>query len=515
MKTTSRSFFKFMSKPGCGVLLAASCLAISPAAQATPDLIIDTFDTASSASAWSRWWGNAPQTYTWDGTVDAAGNANSGSLKVTVDFNLAAYGGENQFAAVRGFPTMDGGKYTNLVFDLLWDQSSPRRTSDFGWFEPMLENQDYSQTSLTPFGVPTAPGWIHVVLPINPTAPALSTIRGLGLKMWSGDPAAGFTGRATFWVDNVKFIGNPDGVVTPPPTLSVEKPEYGLHMFASAPGAQYQRQSIRTKTPAYSWVGASDPVTYSFTIGKYPGNAYSGFQTHLFIVPGSNVPTYETSPDWNEPNVIFLQIANNADGTAYGAFRYKTNEPSGNTMIFGSGTIATIGSASALGTWNLTFNPDGQISLTSPSGANTNFSMPPDAVSRFTGPAYAYLGIQPNNLPAIGQSATINNFAITGVPIPIGETFGGVTLDSDTWQIIADDVTGVVLVPFDALLWISWSLPDSGFGLQYFTDLNYPGDAVNYPGTGVQIGDRKRRLIRNGDFPASPTGNYFFRMIKP
>src|SRR4051812_28122115 len=197
MKTIPRPFFNSIQKSGFGVLLAASWLAISPAARATPDLVVDTFDTASSASAWVKWWGSAPQTYTWDGTVDANGNASSGSLKVTVDFNLASYGGDNQFAAVRGFPTMDGGKYTNLVFDLLWDQSSPRRTSDFGWFEPMLENQDYSQTSLTPFGVPTAPGWIHVVLPINPTAPALATIRGLGLKMWSGDAAAGFTGRAT------------------------------------------------------------------------------------------------------------------------------------------------------------------------------------------------------------------------------------------------------------------------------------------------------------------------------
>ena len=146
------------------------------------------------------------------------------------------------------------------------------------------------------------------------------------------------------------FYGTPQGrriVSTTGPKVNWRSPTMS---YAFDPGAQYQRQSIRTKNPAYSWVGASDPVTYSFTIGNYPGRTYSGFQTHLFIVPGSNLPTYETSPDWNEPNVIFLQIANNADGTAYGAFRYKTNQPSGNSMIFGNGTIATIGSASALGT---------------------------------------------------------------------------------------------------------------------------------------------------------------------
>ncbi|HUR45924.1 MAG TPA: hypothetical protein VMZ27_08640 [Candidatus Saccharimonadales bacterium] len=512
---TSPAFTSYLKKTALPLLLAASWLSSPGVATATDDYVVDTFDSAASASGWSRWWGSAPQTYTWDGTVDANGSATSGSLKVTVDFNRASYGGDNQFAAVRGFPVMDGAKYSNLVFDILWDPSSPQRADDFGWFEPMLRNSDYSQNNLPPFGVTKTPGWIHVVLPINPAAPKLSTVTGVALKMWAGDATAGFTGRATFWVDNVKFIGIPDTVVTPPPTLGAKKPIPGLNIFASAPGAQYQRQSIRTKSAAFSWVGAADPVTYSFTIADYPSGTYSGFQTHLFIVPGSNLPTYETSPDWNEPNVVFLQVANNADGTGYASFRYKTNQPSGNSMLFGAGTIASIGTPDVRGTWNLTFNPDGQISLTAPGGANTNFTMPPDAVSLFSGPAYAYLGVQPNVLSSIGQSAVIRSFYITGVATPVGETFGGLSLDPDTWEKIADDTSGLMVLPLDAALWLSWTLPDKDFSLQYFEDITYPGDAIAFSGTGVQIGDKKRLLLRQQDLPASSTGNYFFRMVKP
>src|SRR5262249_9204828 len=139
----------------------------------------------------------------------------------------------------------------------------------------------------------------------------------------------------------------------------------------------------------------------------------------------TSVPTYENSPDYNEPNVVFLDIQNNAQGTVYANFRYKTNLPSGNSMIYGSGTIAGIAAPSPLGTWNLTFDPGGQISLTTPNGAVTNFSMPADAVNLFKGSAYAYFGVQPNQLTNIGQSVTFTHLQISGVSIPIDEAFTG------------------------------------------------------------------------------------------
>jgi len=500
-------------------LLAVSLvfLAGSSCIRAADDYLVNAFDAASEAAQWAKWWGSAPQTYSWDGSMDAQTNSSSGALRVAVQFNLASYGGDNQFAVLRNFSgTLDGSQYTNLIFDIFMDTDSPVRSfGDYGYLEVGFRNQDYSQNWLGGVSLPTTGGWLHFVFPINPNAPKIDTVAGVVLKMWSGDPTWGQTGTTTFWVDNVKLIARTD-ISAPPPSMTIEKATPGLRMFASAAGSQYQRQSIRTRLTSYSWVGATDPVTYSITISDYPGTNYSGFQTHLFIVHGSSVPNYETSPDWNEPHVVFLQIANNADGSAYAAFRYKVNEPSGNTMIFGNGTIATIGSPQAKGTWNLTFNPAGDINLTAPNGANTNFAMPSGDVGYFSGPAYAYFGVQPNALGNIGQSATLAHIQVTGVAAPIDDTFNSPSLDTTTWEVIADDAAGIVQVPPEAALWLTWTLPDRSFALQITDDLS-PVPAWSSLSTVAprQIGDRRRALVTHDQLPSSSTGNYFFELIKP
>ena len=105
-------------RPG---LIVSLCLVAAAGLRAADDFLINAFDSETEASQWARWWGSALQTYEWDASVDADGNASSGSLKVTVQFNLATYGGDNQFAALRNFTSLDGSQYTNLVMDILWD----------------------------------------------------------------------------------------------------------------------------------------------------------------------------------------------------------------------------------------------------------------------------------------------------------------------------------------------------------------------------------------------------------
>ena len=107
----------------------ASCLLAVTTARGADDLILNTFATADEAAQWSRWWGAAAQTYEFDATRDASDDPASGSLKVTVQFDLATHGGDNQFAALRQFNAVDGTKYTNLVMDLYWDPASPQRPS--------------------------------------------------------------------------------------------------------------------------------------------------------------------------------------------------------------------------------------------------------------------------------------------------------------------------------------------------------------------------------------------------
>ena len=157
-------------------------------------------------------------------------------------------------------------------------------------------------------------------------------------------------------------------------------------------------------------------------------------------------------------------------------------------MLYGSGTIAVIGSPQVKGTWNLTFNPGGEISLSAPNGSYTNFSMPPDAVTLFNGPAYAYFGVQPNQQTSIGQAAVFGHIQISGVSSPIDRNFPNPTLDSGTWEISAEDPLGFAVAAPDALFWLAWTFPDTGYRLQITDDLGVTGWADFSPAKG-QIGD--------------------------
>lgn len=498
-------------------LVATSCLP----AFAQTDLVINTFDTEESVAGWTRWWGAAPQAYEFDATVDANNNANSGSLKATVDFDAASYGGDNQFALQGAFPdnlAVDGTKYTNLVFDLRWAGTSPKNTAgNFGYLEPGFRTTDWAQIWLTGFNVTAGDEWVQVTLPINPAAAKIDIINGVVLKLWSG--GSGLTGTTTFWVDNVKLIANPNTEI-PKPTLAVETPKTGLRLTASGSNI-YQRQNIRTTDGMYSWIGATAPVSYSFTIKEYPVEA--GFQSHIFLVPGSDLPTWEASPDWNRPSVIFLDISNNAEGGGYANFRYKVDAPNSNTMIYNNnpengpvGALGGVGSTNILGTWTLTFTSDTTAVVTTPDGSTATFELPADHAAQFADPLYAFFGVQPNGENRLGKTAVFSNVKISGVVTPIDDSFAGVApseeapldLDPLVWTRVADSAVGIVLVPPTVKYEITWTVPAAGFVLQSSTDLSAWND-VGAPA--AQIGDKVRSLLSTLPDPTAA----FFRLIKP
>ena len=341
----------------------------------------------------------------------------------------------------------------------------------------------------------------------------LATLRGA----WSdeADPAGNnrLTGNTVFWVDNIRLVADTSTQPLPPPTLSVRKPVPGLQLFASKPGAQYQRQNIRTTDPSYGWAGNSAPVTYSFTIADYPDGSGKGFQTQLFLVPGTGIPAFETSPDYNEPDVIFVDLQNNADGSAYASFRHKTDQPNGNAMIYGAGTLGGIGNPTALGTWSLTMK-DTSATLTTPSGSSTNFTLPAGTVARFAGPLYAYFGVQPNSTANIGRSATFSRIQITGAGTPIDDRFTSGPLDPVTWQVVAEDAPGILPVPADTAYALTWTLPDAGYNLEAGPGLA-PGLFIDVTARSgpIQIGTRKVALVSGANLPAANGG--FFRLRQP
>ncbi|MBL9138563.1 MAG: hypothetical protein JNK85_22030 [Verrucomicrobiales bacterium] len=514
-------------------VLGLTLVAAAQTVTAQENFVVDTFDSEDSATQWTRWWGSAPQAYEFDGTVDAANNASSGSLKATIDFDLATYGGDNQFAVVRGFPdgaVVDGTKYTNLVFSLRWASSSPQRTDgDFGYLEYGFRNQDFSQTWLGGQAVAIASGdqWVQVKVPIDRTTAKLDTITGVVLKLWSGT-TGGLTGSSVFWLDDVMLLANTNQVA-PPPSMKLASATAGLRLAASAPGQQYQRQSVRTQATdaegngnGYSWVSASGPVTYAITIKEYAPAAYSGFQTHLFLAPEAGMPygPGDTSIDWNTPNLVFVQIANNEDGTASARFMYKTNLPSGNAMFWNTdpangpvGTLASINDPSPTGTWTVKFENNTSVTLTTPSGTSTNFAMPAAAAELFADPLYVYLGSQPNQVANIGQAVTVSRFQITGVSTPLDDSFAGETLDAAKWQVVAADASGIIQVPSTTKYWLTWDAPATGFAVQSATALGAGSWADAGLTNIVQIGSQKAVLVPAANLPSPTTG--FFRLMKP
>ncbi|MHB8522597.1 MAG: hypothetical protein ACYDH9_17810 [Limisphaerales bacterium] len=513
--------------------LALACSTSLTRAQ-TPDYIIDQFTDPTETDSWARWWGGAVQTYEYDGTEDSKTNASSGSLKATIQFDLAAYAGDNQFAAVHYFTTPDGARqtldgslYTNLVFDLRFATNSAQSGGNFGYFEYGVVPTDYSQIGLGNITVAATNGaWTHIVAPIDPSAPKITNIFGVWIKVWSGDASSGMTGTTTFWVDNVELIGNTNTAPPPSPTMVIQPVTPGLQLVASAVGQTYQRQSISTLSAdtngnptAYSWIGAANPVTYSVTVAGYPATNYSGFQTHIFLVPMASLPTWESSPDWNEANIIFLQIGNNADGSAYATFRYKTNSANGNTMLFNAeptngpvGTLASIGSPSPLGTWSITFQSNTNVTLTAPSGASTNFVMPAESAALFADPLVAVFGAQPNSDANIGQTVVLSRIQITGTTSAIDEKFTEPALDIGTWQIVAQDAAGVIQAPPDSAYWVKWTLPANGFTVEVKTNL-VAGSWVDAGFTNVvQVGTHRSVLVAK---PSLPGTDGFYRLVKP
>lgn len=496
------------------VALVAACMPV----RAQENYIVNTFDTEDEVLHWIHWWGSAETILEWDPAVDVDNNSGSGSLKVTVNFDLATYGGDNQFALRHDLDAaIDGTDYTNMVMSVRFDPSSPARPyGDYGYLEYGVRHTDWSSDFFGGSSISTnSTTWVQLESPIPLTHDLINDVAGVGFKIWAAGPADGLTGTTVFWVDNIHFNANTNVAPPPPPTMAVARATPGLQLYASKGGAQYQRQSLRTIAPAYGWMDAGKSVTYSMTIKEFPDSAHSGFQAHIFLVPGDNVARTDPSPDYSQANVVFVQIVNQSDGSASASFLYKTNQPSGNSMFWntdptagGVGNLATITNATTLGTWSLTLNSNA-ITMTTPSGTSTNFTMPADAAALFAGPGYAYFGAQPNQLANIGQSAILSRIQIEGTDVAIDEQFLGAQLLPDTWEYAAEDAAGIVLVP--QAMWISWSLPAVGFSLQSATSLASDAWQSSELTNVIQVSDRRLVLLPLAD---ATNAVQFFRLTK-
>src|SRR5262249_22252510 len=70
-------------------------------------------------------------------------------------------------------------------------------------------------------------------------------------------------------------------------------------------------------------------------------------------------------------------------------------------------------------------------------------------------------------------SVVLSQISVAGISTPVNDNFlaDNGQLDTNTWTIVANNTNTVQLLADPGALFLEWSLPDTGFGLQTTTDL--------------------------------------------
>ena len=282
-----------------------------------------------------------------------------------------------------------------------------------------------------------------------------------------------------YWIDNVTVqTSTAPPPPPPPPTLGnaegghgISPAVQGLNLFTGSGTSLYNREDIQATQNNYSWVGASGPVSYSFTITNYPVGTNDAVQCQIFLIPN---PGTESAPDYTEPNIIFMDLESDVPngGGAQWNFRYKTNEPNGNGFVYGAGTLASLGTNTAIGTWTVTFNNNTNVTMTIPGGASTNFSIPDSTgatAALFASGVNLYFGAQAGNTGGANDHIVATDFKVTGLgSVDFDDNFvadAGV-LNSGIWTVNAAYPSSIQMVGPGNPYWIQWTTPAPGYILE-------------------------------------------------
>src|SRR6478736_61283 len=410
--------------------------------------------------------------------------------------------------------------YTSVEFDIKWDTTKTISIADFNappqggeggiviWVTdaPGFNVRPTLGSVAVPAGAAT--GWAHVSLTIDPSITGINPSVGIVFKKWIAAAQRTAGGTFGFWVDNVILKGS--AAPPPPPTVSLGNVKPGL-AFVTASGGQYDRQNIVTVGGNYSWVGATTPVSYAVDIDQLADSAHPGLEFHLFFVPGTP-DTGRSDPDWHEPNVLRWDFGNNANGSAYSTMRYKTNAADDNGIFYNAGQLGGPNSATATGTWKITFNNDTNVTLTAPDGSIFATNLPPDVVAAYANPLKFYAGVTPGAVSRIGQLAVVSRIKIDGTPgTPnLDSQFVGVPLNGADWATNAASPVGIQELPTSSKYWVQWTLPAISYSLQTATNVTGPWASPNL--SGFEGGGVHRSLLLDSQLPSANAG--FFRLIK-
>lgn len=518
----------------CGLAAAALVLALSSnISQADDDIIVGPTATQADISGsspdyiWQNMWGPAFVSLTFDAANPPPTGDTEGSIYI--QGNWPGPNADNYCVGAPstwwGGATFDAAQYESVELDIKYDTNStmtpltaPNVSIGF--------DQGYSLTSLTnvSFGTGSALAdgtWHHLVIAVPSNINATSS-HSVGFYQWNPDNT---TGTMNFWVANVVIKARL--VASPPPTVALKKTVPGLTQFADKTPS-YDRQDIRTDqsgTAAVTWYGQTKPVTYSWEIAAYPSATYPNFQCGLTLTPDAAAAQTYADPDWSANDCLWVVMQNNADGTVTAGIAWKTNQPSANSQLFGSGVLVPYNNTtngltvpSAVGTWSVTFTSDTALTLTAPNGASTNVVIDASFAALFNGYVGAFLYSTPAQDANIGQSVTLSQFKITGVGTPVNEDLTSGALSSPFLTLMSQgygtstNPPNEVFVTANDVYWYSWTLPASGFSPVSAASLDSSAVWNDIAGTSFQNSGTYMMKISKAQLPSSSTG--FFGMIK-
>ena len=488
MKTMNRSVAR---------AITLALLGSAPLAHAE-DYIYSGFD--ADTEGWGRGWGIENYVLEWDGAVDSKNNASSGSLKITANF---AASNNWQELVLQRIADFDFSNYVKVAYDVKVDAAStPSANGDFNSTLLSLRVPGWAWGGWHTSKTITPDGWVHVE-ELVPSA--YNAIIAMNISFAGGD----FAGPVTYWLDNVRFVSD---TVAPPPTVALGSATAGLEIFAT--GSQYQRQSVRTLEPKYSWVNSAGAVDYSLEIVQAPPAGSTDLFAYLWLI-GTETADPGTSPDWNEPNGIFLEIRQVANGTYSVRLSQKTEAGGAHgTRFEAAGLLAQLdGVSSAVGRWTVSMK-GAEATLIAPDGSRTTGQLPADKLAGFAN-VFPHFGVQMDNTVAKGQSFTFGRFQIQGANADFTENLNAnlrtaTELNTEVWKNVAQDTSGVVFAPANVAYKVSWEAPATGYSLRTKATLNGPWTDPALPV--LSIGGRKLTYVPASALPSANAG--FFAVQK-
>ncbi len=484
---------------------------------------------ANSDGTWINMWGSAHINTFFDSTNPPPSGDTLGSVYNQGDWT-GDTGGVDNYNDISpgtwfGNVNFDGSQYTTIQFDFKFDTASTMtpnsaRHLNVGFDQQYafvyMTNLDLSSASTLADG-----NWHHVIIPITTaafTTAGKNPANCYGVSYYCWNPG-GTTGTMNYWMANVHLFA----AVVPaaPPTMSISTPAKGLHFVEGSISGQFDRQNIITANGAnssanYSWAGVATsghPVTYSVNISQFPAPQLN---YHIFLYQTAGAGN-ASAPDYNQTNVVELQISPTANNTeAIAQVSWKTNSPSSgltNIALDVTNPVLT-------GTWSLQFTSDTGGKVLAPGGNSYPFTVDPSVPTLLANPITVNFGILPftSDPSEVGQEVIVASASISGVS-PLSVNYATTdnfltdsALDTNTWTVNALNAPSIWFIASNIVYSVDWTIPDSLFSLVDNSNVFNMGASPSLGLPSVLLTPGKRTLIPSSALPKGPNG--FFSLVQ-